>query len=550
MLTNEIVNDIDCDLRQSVVDSVNSGRMSQQEANIIYNELATGLNEILARFDRQYGHLNINRDDVSAYCVSTVSSLLNSLRGRYNSGYVNQSPINRGYQQPNTAPINTGINGFVQNNSLFGRLNNNTPLSERTRDAQGAANASQNARNIDQERRAGNLNAGKTEILDVDISNKKVTQVNNVTYIGVDAKAEEIPTVELSTGENNGNPSLDDTLMYQITHAYTLTQNNVSRTRIVHVTLKKPVYTTEEAIGLIKNTRPDLFSADQYCVALTYYKLTGYGLPGSGDIILNKGNRFKNITDDTNSISQFTDRYEPALKELPNSLRDVVNKIYFTRLNLISEYCLWSSKNPTMYISINNWNRMGLFNTIQDISNQSLKERLIDYINEMKSIYGTLYEKAVFDIAKAAFNQVLCGDNGFIDIRKDHKEYVVNMPNVYMSVDNRYYLRDLFIMPNEDQVKMLGLVARNYLLHQAERTMIITNMRLNTSINNGINIIVNRISELLNCLYEIVQKVNRTDLLVGYYQNKSIKPTDLARIGMGLHNVNENGIMKIRRVQI
>lgn len=462
------------------------------------------------------------------FCANKIISILQSDGRDY------------GYNGNYAATMNMGMASGTGGTRIRDFLGEN-------RDSSFVRTVSENARAEERRQREGDYSNKKSEV-----NNGKQEKINEkaagVYLVGDTASENEIPVVTEDKGSASGSIETKVTDMYNITDTCMLTQNNTSKTNIAFVTLNKPVYNTKDAVASMRNARPDLFIARQYCVVLTYPKLTGYSIPNGGDIIFEKGNKFKNITNEVTGIVQLTDRFEPALTELPKPLMDLVNKIYFTRLNTIVEYCLWDYDDPTLHLKVPNWNRMGLFSTVQDVADEKTREKLLKYIGDMKNTFGSWYDASVFDIAKKSFDQTLCGKNGFIDIRKEEKECVPVMPNVNITLDDRYFLRDLFNMPVEDQIRMLSTVARNYLVHKAEKTIVITNMRLSTSVNGmGINIVKNNISELLNCLRYIVDKVNRTDLMVGHYVGNSNVPSDLARFGLNISSSNARGLMKIKR---
>lgn len=519
---------------------------SGQVIDVLANSIMDDWRNIRCELSRLYPE-NITDGALKDFAIKVVNFHLDRIyknaRNTYNGNdYLSRRSGSFDDSQSICAGVGGGLTGIATTESR-----NSLRYEPRNTDADCVKAVSEQNRELDRQRRNGDIDSSNTRMENKVVDGKKFKNTTDIVYIGNEINENEIPSVVKNTGDSL-NPPAVSTEMYTITDSYTLTQNNVSRTKIVHVTLNKPVFNTKDAIGCLKNARPDLFQNEQYCVVLTFSKLKVYRCNNGGDIIFNKGNKFKDITTDVLSIGQFTDKFEPALKEIPKPLADLVNNIYFTRLNTITEYCLWNPKKPGFIIGIHKWNRMGLFSTVQDIPDQRTKENLIEYVSTMKSTYPREYEQTVFDIAKRSFEQTLSGKNGFIDVRKDHKELVPVLPNVNVTLDDRYFLRDLFMMPDSDRVRMLGIVARDHFVHQSERTVIVTNMRLSTSIDgSAINIVVNNTTELLNCLRCIVDVVNRTDLVVAQCKDNG-EPIDCARLGLNISSEREPGLMKLRRI--
>lgn len=234
-------------------------------------------------------------------------------------------------------------------------------------------------------------------------------------------------------------------------------------------------------INFVRENDHLLFSPDDYCHILHFPKVSLAKIAGLGEELFMAGAEVKKILNDTTKknaeMMEILSDIAAMLNQVNPKVRSAIMNRVLRRWNVVSRAIFCIPEAPNEYLEAASWEHLLRFcapttSTSTDPVLLKLREK-VDYFAERK---GKQFGMKLHGVMQDVLNDLYDINNGFIDVRKEHLEYITGWDELPICIDQQYRPRDICKM-NEDQRKALAAqFMKNYCCIVEAMTVIVTNL--------------------------------------------------------------------------
>lgn len=236
------------------------------------------------------------------------------------------------------------------------------------------------------------------------------------------------------------------------------------------------------AVNFLKENDSTLFIPDDYCHVVNFPKVTLALIPGLGESLFEASAEIKKFLYDLQKDTDMIERLSgiaSILNQVNPKVRSAIMNRVLRRWNVVARSIFCIPENPNEYLEASTWEHLLRFcaptsSTSIDPTIVKIRERL-DYFVDKK---GKQFSMKLFGVMEDVLADLYLGNNGFLDIRKEHLEYIIGWDELPICIDQRFRPRDILSMDEDQRKSLAAQFMSNYCCMVEDMSVIITNLNV------------------------------------------------------------------------